>query len=65
MDIEGVKKMIVRQCKRWKGTEMAEYLRPETLFNKTKFDGYYAARDLPVEISSEQKQLIPDHSKGF
>ena len=65
VDIEGVKKMIVRQCKRWKGTEMAEYLRPETLFNKTKFDGYYAARDLPVEISSEQKQLIPDHSKGF
>ncbi len=46
--IEGVRQMIERQCRRWKETDQAEYLRPETLFNKTKFDGYYAARDLPI-----------------
>ncbi|MDE2097623.1 MAG: conserved phage C-terminal domain-containing protein [Patescibacteria group bacterium] len=46
VDFEGCKKMILRQCKKWLDTEMAEYLRPETLFNKTKFDSYYAARDL-------------------
>lgn len=27
---------------------MSEYLRPQTLFNKTKFDGYYAAKDQPI-----------------
>ena len=65
VDLDGCKKMISRQVARWKGTEQSEYLRPETLFNKTKFDSYYAARDLPVENSSKPAQLIPDHSKGF
>jgi uncharacterized phage protein (TIGR02220 family) len=46
--LEGVKQMIVRQCKRWKGTPQEEYLRPETLFGKTKFDSYYASRELPI-----------------
>jgi uncharacterized phage protein (TIGR02220 family) len=48
VDLEGVKRMIARQCQRWLDTSQAEYLRPETLFGKTKFDSYYAARDLPV-----------------
>lgn len=46
--IEGVKTMITRQWKRWKGSSMEEYMRPETLFNKTKFDSYYAAKDQPI-----------------
>jgi uncharacterized phage protein (TIGR02220 family) len=46
--IDGVRLMISRQVKRWKGTNMEEYLRPETLFGKTKFDGYYSAREQPV-----------------
>lgn len=46
--VDGVKEMVVRQCEKWKGTEQSEYLRPETLFNKTKFDSYYAARELPI-----------------
>lgn len=45
VDLAGIRSMILRQCKRWKGTAQAEYLRPETLFGKTKFDGYYAARE--------------------
>lgn len=48
VDLAGVRKMIERQCKRWKGTTQAEYLRPETLFGKSKFDSYYAARELPI-----------------
>lgn len=47
--VEGVKQMIDRQVARWKGTPQEEYLRPETLFAKSKFDGYYAARELPIE----------------
>jgi uncharacterized phage protein (TIGR02220 family) len=62
VDIEGVKKMIVRQCSIWKGTAQAEYLRPQTLFNATKFDAYYAAKDVPVQTSlpiqkTESKQI--------
>lgn len=52
VELAGVRQMIARQCSRWKGTDQAEYLRPETLFNETKFDGYYAAKDLPVEVQN-------------
>lgn len=49
VDIAGVKLMIDRQVIKWRGDpKMEEYLRPETLFNKTKFDSYYAAKDIPV-----------------
>ena len=64
VDIEGVKKMIERQCLRWKGTTQEEYLRPETLFGKQKFDNYYAAKDLPIH-SANGNPTKPDHAKGF
>jgi len=48
--LEGCKAMISRQCKLWKGDpKMCEFLRPETLFNKTKFNSYYASRNLPIQ----------------
>lgn len=55
--LEGVKLMIQRQVKLWKGTEMEQYLRPGTLFNKTKFDSYYTMRAEPTvpTRSSNQK----------
>lgn len=53
IDIEGVKQMIDRQCQRWKGTEQEEFLRPQTLFNKTKFDSYYAAKDLQINYGNK------------
>lgn len=59
VDLSGVRKMIERQCKRWKGTEQAEYLRPETLFNKTKFDGYYAARNEPIHEHEIHQRVNP------
>jgi uncharacterized phage protein (TIGR02220 family) len=66
VDIDGVKKMIERQCLRWIGTTQEEYLRPETLFSKTKFDGYYAAKDLPVtEQKNGKPAKKPDYDKGF
>ena len=40
--IDDFKTVIDRQCNKWKGTNMAEYLRPETLFG-TKFEGYLNA----------------------
>lgn len=47
--IDGVKKMIDRQVLKWKGDpQMEVYLRPETLFRKSKFDGYYGQKDQPA-----------------
>lgn len=47
--VEGVIKMVERQVTLWKGDcKMEEYLRPQTLFGKEKFNSYYAARELPV-----------------
>lgn len=45
---DGICLMIRRQHEKWKDTSMEDFLRPETLFNKTKFDGYYAAREMPI-----------------
>lgn len=59
----GVEKMIERQCKKWKGTDMEEYLRPETLFRKSKFDSYYASRELP--INGESSKMQPNYEEGF
>ena len=38
--IEELKTVIDIKTKEWKGTDMEKYLRPETLFNSAKFDGY-------------------------
>ena len=51
--VEGIKKMIDRQCARWMGTRFEEYLRPSTLFAPEKFNEYYAARDIPLPINGE------------
>jgi uncharacterized phage protein (TIGR02220 family) len=62
--VDGIKKMIDRQCERWIGTDQAEYLRPETLFNKTKFDSYYASKDLPYEPNKRNGEVRIDRSIG-
>lgn len=55
--VEGVTRMIERQCELWKDDpKMFEFLRPETLFGKSKFDGYYAAKDLPVKKTKTTNQ---------
>lgn len=39
--IEDLRAVIAKKCREWKGDEkMAMYLRPETLFNRTKFASY-------------------------
>jgi uncharacterized phage protein (TIGR02220 family) len=46
--LEGVQLMLARQVKAWKDTSQWQYFRPETLFNKTKFDSYYTTRSEPI-----------------
>lgn len=63
--LEGVKRMIDRQCARWSNTPQREFLRPTTLFDASKFDGYYAGRDQPLPpTNAKQADKISD-SKQF
>lgn len=48
IEVDEVKKMIDRKVEEWAGTDMEQYLRPETLFCLSKFDSYYDDRTLPV-----------------
>lgn len=64
VDIDGVRLMIDRQCKRWLGTNMAEYLRPTTLFGKEKFDGYYAARNAKIEVDIRDRPKVNPRNEG-
>jgi len=40
--------VIARKVREWHGTEMVQYLRPETLFNRTKFESYLGERTAEV-----------------
>ena len=53
VDVQEVRKMIQRQRDMWAGTEFERYLRPETLFNATKFASYYDDREQPIKRGRE------------
>lgn len=58
-DLEGIKKMVERQCTLWRGDEMMDkFLRPSTLFCKKRFYQYYDDRDLPVEAKRPQPSPV-------
>lgn len=45
-----IRQVIVMKCRKWKGDEkMDQYLRPDTLFNRTKFANYVGEL-VPVEV---------------
>ena len=44
--VADLKKVIDRKVKEWLGTGQEKYLRPETLFNATKFQGYINEPDI-------------------
>lgn len=47
--VESMMQMVRRQCAKWRNDpKMSEYLRPETLFGKTKFESYHANRNMPI-----------------
>ncbi len=57
--VEEVKKVIEYKAKEWMGSEWQKYLRPKTLFNKTKFEGYLndAAQYVPIQKEEAQVTL--------
>lgn len=52
--------VIDKKCAEWKGTDMEQYLRPETLFG-TKFDRYLNA---PAKKAVESKKAASDEIGG-
>jgi uncharacterized phage protein (TIGR02220 family) len=47
--VESMMQMVRRQCAKWRNDpKMSEFLRPETLFGKTKFESYHANRNMPI-----------------
>lgn len=46
------KKVIDIKTKQWKGTDMEKYLRPSTLFQASKFDGYLNEYGTGTKIDS-------------
>ena len=54
--------VIDRKCAEWIGNpNMEQYLRPQTLFNSEKFDGYLSEIDKPL-AAPKPSQFIPDHN---
>jgi uncharacterized phage protein (TIGR02220 family) len=45
--VQDLKTLTVRKCREWLGTDMAKFLRPETLFNATKCASYLG--EIPPE----------------
>lgn len=65
-DLAGARKMLRRQVALWKGdAKSAAWLRPLTLFDTEKFDGYYAQRDLPLPTAPQKNgQQNGAHNRG-
>lgn len=60
---EGIKQMIDAKCRDWLNDEkMRHYLRPQTLFNKSKFADYYDQRNQTPKTGGTSEE---DHAKGF
>lgn len=49
---DDIKNVIAAKCEEWLGTEHEKYLRPETLFNATKFSSYHGG------LSSGSKEVV-------
>lgn len=52
--LEDFKTVIDKKCAEWLNTDMEKFLRPETLFNRTKFENYLNAK------SGGKKASVPD-----
>ena len=59
--LEDFKSVIDKKVREWQGTEMDQYLRPETLFG-TKFEGYLNQSDKPVSKPIQQKSKNKFHN---
>ena len=68
---EDVQKVIDKKVAEWKDTSMQKYLRPETLFNATKFESYLHGLEEPTgekaqaPVKTAQKSGIAIHHREY
>ena len=63
-DVNGIKQMISRQVRLWgSDPKMVEYLRPTTLFQRSKFQDYYDQRNEPT-IRRNGNAFAPRDGQG-
>ena len=62
--VEDFKTVIDKKCAEWKGTEMEQYLRPETLFG-TKFESYLNAKIIKKGGGANEKAVGTDTNDKF
>lgn len=60
--IEELKAVIDLKVKEWKGTKMQQYIRPQTLFNATKFESYIGGLK-PIVENNFDKPKSREYSK--
>jgi uncharacterized phage protein (TIGR02220 family) len=61
---DDMREVIDRQCRQWLGTDMARYLRPETLFNRTKFEGYHGGVEAPPKANPFVESYMREVASG-
>jgi len=67
--VEEMKQVIARKCAEWMGTTMEKYLRPETLFNATKYNQYAGQLGKPIlrhgmDDRAAQMRIVADELTG-
>ncbi|NCB45345.1 MAG: hypothetical protein EOM59_22360, partial [Clostridia bacterium] len=55
--------VIDKKCAQWKGTDMDKYLRPSTLFNASKFEGYLNEKVIEKKHAGSKEAFAVDVSK--
>lgn len=56
--VEDCKKVIRSRWKHWRGTEMQQYMRPDTLFRPSKFEAYLNAGDPISGVNKSRNTLL-------
>lgn len=65
-NLEDFKTVIDKKCKEWKNdSKMQKYLRPETLFNATKFEGYLNQQEVQGKEMPSYYEKIKDVDINF
>nr|DAS54499.1 MAG TPA: replisome organizer protein [Caudoviricetes sp.] len=62
--LEDFKTVITKKAKEWQGTDMAQYLRPETLFG-TKFEGYLNQPEVKNNRRSPLSRAEQERQEGI
>lgn len=62
---EDIKAVIDKKVADWKGTDMQKYIRPETLFNATKFESYLNEKEFKNKKFKNQREYSEKEIQGL